>query len=229
MSDAARPKLDESALDALPVFPLPRVVLFPGGRLPLHLFEPRYRAMITDCMGARGPKAMAIALLQPGWQADYEGRPAVHEIAGAGVIVDHEELPDGTHNIVLEGVARVALEELPDDGLLYRRARARILQDVEPEGGIAESDRTALLSTATSIAAEVRRTHTDFALGLEAANGPGRIADIVADRLIADAELRQCILETLDVTSRVRSVTHALVELLALVRTQLPRRAGNAD
>ena len=79
--------LPDDELAALPVFPLPRVVFFPGTILPLHLFEPRYRAMMEDCVSS-GPKAMAVALLKPGWDDDYEGAPPIHEIAGAGRIVE---------------------------------------------------------------------------------------------------------------------------------------------
>ena len=60
-------------LAALPIFPLPRVVLLPGAALPLHVFEPRYRAMMHDCLEA-GPRAIAMAMLAPGWERDYEGR-----------------------------------------------------------------------------------------------------------------------------------------------------------
>src|SRR5690606_21229592 len=86
--------LREDELAALPIFPLPSVVLFPGSVLPLHVFEPRYRAMMEDCV-SRGPRAMAVALLRPGWERDYEGRPPVYEIAGAGRIVEWARRPDG--------------------------------------------------------------------------------------------------------------------------------------
>jgi len=220
--------LDGVALESLPVFPLPRVVLFPGASLPLHLFEPRYCAMIEDCM-AKGPRAMAIALLRPGWQATYDGRPPIYEIAGAGSILSHERLADGTHNIVLRGVARVTLEELPARGLAYRRAQATVLDDVVPPGGVPDAEVTALFSTAAAIAAEVRKAYPEFTLGIDAGDAPGRIADSVADRLIADPELRQYILETLDVSSRVSCVTQAVIELLALIHAQLQTRGRGAD
>lgn len=113
------------ALDALPLFPLPDVVLFPGVVLPLHVFEPRYRAMLRDVMRTHG--ALAVAQIVPG--ADGPS-PPIARVAGAGLVLEQEMLADGRSNIVLQGVARVALEELPEDGP-YRRARATIVEDTD--------------------------------------------------------------------------------------------------
>src|SRR5262245_6149639 len=99
------------ALDALPIFPLPQTVLFPGALLPLHVFEPRYRAMVKDCLGTH--KAMAIALIREHGERDTHRHPAIEKVAGIGVIIDHVELPDGRYNILLHGRARVRLEALP--------------------------------------------------------------------------------------------------------------------
>jgi Lon protease-like protein len=214
--------LTSEELASLPVFPLPRVVFFPGTRLPLHLFETRYRRMIEDCM-SHGPRALSVALLEPGWEADYEGRPPFHRVSGAGRIVDHVQLPNGTHNIVLQGISRVVLEELPADGLLYRRARAVVLRDVVPDGGVPFGDVSALLSCASAVAAAVRKEHPDFQLGVESTDDAGRVADLVADRLIADTTLRQRILETLDVRERVQMLMGPIGELMATLGSQ-PRR-----
>src|SRR5204863_2657330 len=78
------------ALDALPIFPLPQTVLFPGALLPLHVFEPRYRSMVKDCLSTH--KAMAVALIQAGTARDDHGHPGIEPVAGVGVIVDHVQL-----------------------------------------------------------------------------------------------------------------------------------------
>ncbi len=57
----------------IPIFPLPNAVLFPNVFLPLHIFEPRYRAMVADAL--RGDRIIGMVLLQPGFEANYEGRP----------------------------------------------------------------------------------------------------------------------------------------------------------
>lgn len=221
--------LGDRELAAIPVFPLPRVVFFPGTRLPLHLFETRYRRMVEDCL-AKGPMAMAVVLLAPGWEADYEGRPAIHEVAGAGRIVDHEQLPNGTHNVILQGLCRVRLDELPSEGLPYRRARATPLPDSLPGGSVPSADMTALLSCASSVVAAVQREHPEFSLGVEPCHGPGEVADLVADRLIADTRLRQKVLETLDVRERVRMLMDPIGELMAtLVTSGGPGRGGRSS
>ncbi|MBV9497422.1 MAG: LON peptidase substrate-binding domain-containing protein, partial [Acidobacteria bacterium] len=61
---------------SLPLFPLPNLVFFPNTRLPLHIFEPRYREMIADALDS--DQRFGIVLLRPGWQDDYYGAPAVH-------------------------------------------------------------------------------------------------------------------------------------------------------
>ena len=101
-------------LHRLPIFPLYRVSLFPHALLPLYVFEPRYREMTEHCLSAGG--SMAIATLLPGHEAEYQGRPPVRLIAGAGQVVAHRKNPDGTFNILLQGVARVRIdEELPPE------------------------------------------------------------------------------------------------------------------
>ncbi|MGH7405380.1 MAG: LON peptidase substrate-binding domain-containing protein, partial [Candidatus Methylomirabilales bacterium] len=80
----------------IPIFPLPNVVFFPHTLLPLHIFEPRYRQMLADCL--TGERWLAVVLLRPGWEAEYYGRPAVYAVAGAGEIVASERLPDGRSN-----------------------------------------------------------------------------------------------------------------------------------
>src|SRR5579859_4677506 len=112
------------ALDALPIFPLPQTVLFPGALLPLHVFEPRYRTMVKDCLGTH--KAMAVALIRETGERDTNRHPTIEAIAGVGMIIDHVELPDGRYNILLHGRARVKLTELPFVPP-YRRARGVIL------------------------------------------------------------------------------------------------------
>src|SRR5213078_2405108 len=86
----------------VPVFPLPNVILFPGMFLPLHIFEPRYREMTADAI--RGERLIAMALLKPGWENHYEGRPPIHPIMGMGKIVEQEALKDGRYNLVLLGL-----------------------------------------------------------------------------------------------------------------------------
>ena len=212
MNEPAEP-LTPSELAELPVFPLPRCVFFPGSTLPLHLFEPRYRALAEHCL-TEGPAAMAIALLQPGYEDDYDGRPPIHAIAGAGRIIAHETNDDGTHDILLHGTQRVRLDELPESGP-FRVARATAL----PTGDVSvpKGDLLALFSCASRVAEVVRRRHPEFSLGVTPSDPAPYVADILADRFVADAARRQCILEALDPSVRVSLVTEAIGELLLML------------
>ena len=112
----------------LPLFPLPNVVLFPGVLLPLHIFEPRYRAMTADALEA--DRRVGMVLLQPGWQADYDGRPPIFPIGCRGVIVHAARLEDGRFNIVLRGLDRVRILA-EDHAKPYRRGTIELAPDAE--------------------------------------------------------------------------------------------------
>ena len=110
----------------IPIFPLPNVVLFPNVFLPLHIFETRYRQMVDAALG--GDRIIGMVLLRPGWEANYEERPAVYPIGCAGVITHAERLPDGRFNIVLRGMEkfRIAAE---DTERLYRIAHVETVDE----------------------------------------------------------------------------------------------------
>ncbi len=88
--------------DVIPLFPLPNVVLFPGIPLPLHIFEPRYRAMVRDAV--RGSRLIGMVLLRGEWQEQYLGNPEIFGVGTVGEIGRVEELPDGRFNLVLRGL-----------------------------------------------------------------------------------------------------------------------------
>src|SRR6188508_2773180 len=88
----------------IPIFPLPNAVLFPNVFMPLHIFEARYRAMVSDALA--GDRIIGMVLLRAGFERDYEGRPAIFPIGCAGVVTHSEPLPDGRFNIVLKGIEK---------------------------------------------------------------------------------------------------------------------------
>jgi Lon protease-like protein len=97
----------------VPLFPLPGAFLFPGQLLPLHIFEPRYRQMIEDCLD--GPGRIVIGTIRRDEQQVPGEPPAVLRIAGIGEIVRHEKLPDGRFHIWLLGLTRVCIDEVPSE------------------------------------------------------------------------------------------------------------------
>ena len=113
---------------AIPLFPLPNVVLFPNVFLPLHIFEPRYRRMVADALA--GDRIIGMVLLRPGWEGDYEGHPPVYPIGCAGLITHSEALPDGRYNIVLRGLEKFRVVQ-EDVSRGYRMAQVEsLLEDV---------------------------------------------------------------------------------------------------
>jgi Lon protease-like protein len=88
----------------IPLFPLPNVVLFPAALLPLHIFEPRYRAMIGDAL--EGERLIGMVMLRPGWEPHYEEAPSVYPVGCAGFITHADRLPDGRYNIILRGLEK---------------------------------------------------------------------------------------------------------------------------
>jgi Lon protease-like protein len=205
----------EAALEALPIFPLPQVVLFPQTILPLHVFEPRYRALLKDCLATHGSFAMAKLTGAAGSGA----LPPIASIAGAGIIVEHQPLPDGRANILLHGRARVMLEELPFVPP-YRRARATVL--VDSHEAVSHSDKAALLACAEAFAAEIRQLNPEFSFRIPANLEAGVLSDYCAHHLLVDAALRQRLLEELRPATRVRIVT----EELALQHSAMRQESG---
>lgn len=209
------------ALPALPIFPLSGTVFFPHTLLPLHVFEPRYRQMTEQVLATH--QHMAIVCVDPNQQ---QAPKNCARIAGLGRLVHHERLPDGRFHILLQGMGRVLLEdELPLDGLLYRRARATLVHDV-----IADSERRAIADELTTLrgcyarlsdsSQECKDTLGDLPLRLAE---PHVVADLVAAALLEDVASRQEALEEMRLLRRLQIANDALATLL--LRT-LPAEAG---
>jgi ATP-dependent Lon protease len=208
----------KSALGDAPIFPLPDSVLFPGGLLPLHVFEPRYRAMLRYCMDTHG--GMVVARIADPNDRDASGEPRFASVAGLGEIVSHEPLADGRANIVLIGRARVRLEERPQEGP-FRRARAYPLVDVGDP--VSDFDYAGLIGTAMAYMTELRR-HTKFAFEMPSLSAPGAFADLCANYLLPDASVRQSLLEERDVGVRVRRAAEELAKELGILQRPEQRR-----
>jgi uncharacterized protein len=129
----------------IPLFPLPNVVLFPSVSLPLHIFEPRYREMVADALD--GDRMIGMVLLRPGWEAEYEGRPAIYRVGCAGLITHAERTEDGRYNIVLKGLHKFSVEA-EDHSRRYRIASIDpILEPLEEGDRHAISDERRRLET----------------------------------------------------------------------------------
>lgn len=212
MSDGTDPPLD---LSAVPLFPLPNVVLFPRAILPLHIFEERYKVMTADAL--RGPRVVAMALLQPGWEKDYHGRPPVEPVVCVGRILSDERLPDGRYNFLLQGVLRAAIVR-EHASHPYRTARLRPIHEqpvteldlVTERQKLAEFFADGALSQ-TGVGHQFRRI-------LSSPLTTPEIADLIAFNLLESVPLKQSLLAEPDVVRRV----HRVIESLRALRPLIP-------
>jgi uncharacterized protein len=206
---------DPDALSALPIFPLPNCVLLPGGLLPLHVFEPRYRELTRDCLA--GSQLMAIARLRPGYETTYYGRPPVYERCGVGRIICSEELPDGRFALLLRGVARIEIaRELPPERA-YRQVEARMLADATSSQSEMVGQHRKLIQLCDRLAEVIEKGGPQLRDLVRTFDDPGACADAIAAALVMDADARQELVEACDPMVRLQRtlshVSHMLCEL----------------
>jgi Lon protease-like protein len=186
----------------IPLFPLPEVVLFPGLSRQLVIYEPRYRTMVADAL--KGDRIIGMVLLQPGHEADYEGRPPIFDTGCVGHIAESQQLADGRYTIILQCLAKFRVVS-EDQSRPYRLARIEVIPEV-PKG-----DELAPLSTARE---KVARLLINV-LPLGAEPPPQDFSDAlyvntVASNLNIPETTRQQLLEDPGVLARAQ----ALVEML---------------
>jgi uncharacterized protein len=211
---------------AVPLFPLNEAVLMPHGLLPLNIFEPRYRQMVSDALDGSGQIAMAV--FEGGaWQEEYHGRPPIRPFVCLGQIVQHHKLPDGRFNILLQGVcrARILSEIPPHDGRLYREA---MLEPVGVEFGdesALDQYRRRLKAWLAGPLADLRGAD-QFKAHLDDANIPtSAILELLALTLLSNPETRYRLLAAGDPDERARIVSGELAGLERLIRRAAPQRA----
>lgn len=203
---------------SLPIFPLPDLTFFPRTMLPLHIFEARYRAMITDCLSR--DRRLAVVGLRPGYEAAYEGRPAVYPVTGVGRIVQWERLATGRYNLLLQGECRARIDrELPAD-TLYRMVAATPLEDEGADAPAVASLTSRVRSAAARILATVGRSGEELQQSLDALTEPGRLCDQIASTLIPSPATRQALLEELHVERRLERLAVALDDLRSHLREE---------
>ncbi len=200
------------ACSILPIFPLPGVQLMPGALLPLHVFEPRYRQLVADCVREQTP--LCVPQLVSGGALDATGRPSVHPYAVVGVLAAHQPLDDGRSNILVQPVARVRIVEERDVATPYRAVRAVPLDDLPV-------DRAAL----GAVGARVRALVLPLLAGLGAPNDglaralrglpDVRVAEAVAALVLRDEDARQRFLSQDSPLVRAHQVEEAVLTRVA--------------
>ncbi len=185
------------------VMPLPNAILFPRVLLPLYIFEPRYKQMLADCL--KGERMFAVALLRKGWE--NEGRnPTPHPIASIGVIRTCMARPDGSANVILEGVARVRIS----DYVKQRPYRVALVDPLEGPEDAAEGKREPLLKAVTQLAKARARMGAELPKAvlsaLRSVKNADYLSDLVSYTLLDDYYDKQAMLETLDTDERLEKL-----------------------
>jgi len=110
------------------LFPLPNFVMFPGLVKGLHIFETRYCAMLRESLST--DRLIAMALLKPGWEAEYYHHPSIYDVVCIGRVTHHAATPEGRHNILLSGLKRAKIVRENNTSLEhFRRAEVDLLED----------------------------------------------------------------------------------------------------
>lgn len=206
------------ALRRVRIFPLPSSVLIPGGSLPLHVFEPRYRRLVADVL--HGDRVVGIPLLHPGWEASYDAHPDLFTVMGVGVVRAADRLADGRYNILVQGVLRARIvEELPSDQP-YRIVRAEPFEDALPPAGAAALAGPA--QVLRQLAVELATALPDhagpaFAKACVRERDVGRLADLAASSVLIDTRERQEFLEEASVEKRLRIASDGVAKILLQV------------
>lgn len=179
------------ATTRLSIFPLPGAILFPCLQLPLHIFEPRYRAMVSDALA----RDRRIAMIQP--QAAEEGAP-LFRVGCVGHIGQVEALDDGRFNVVLEGISRFRIVRELEVVTPFRQVEAELIEDAEDQV-ISAIERAGFERAARQFAdAQGYSVNWDAVSRLDdesLINGVSQIAPF-------DAAAKQALLEARDISER---------------------------
>ena len=210
----------------VPLFPLPSTVFYPNTLLPLHIFESRYRQMITRAL--EGDSQIGMVLLRPGWENDYYGHPAIVSIGCMGKIEKHSKLPEGKYNILLCGLHRFRiLKEVR--GKVYRRAQVELLQeindcDLSSKTSPIKNHVIEHLKQYLGNIPEGKKVGQD--LNLETCTTLASLIDRIAYSFDLSIEEKQVFLEEQDVAKRA-DILHSVIDL-KLQLAQLSRKfTGN--
>ncbi len=204
-------------IDGLPIFPLPHIAFFPNTLLPLHVFEPRYMAMLDDVWD--GDRLLGIVQLRPGWEDAYYGAPDVHPVLGVGRIVHRSDAPKGRANILVRGLSRAIIVDEARTKLMYRTVTAQMLG----------SDTSDDFATARRIAT-IRHLFAQLLQGIDGVDmdgagalfapeaDPSVVVDAIAAALPIDPDAKQDLLAELDVPRRADRLADLLVDLATEAR-----------
>lgn len=207
------------------LFPLPDLVMFPHVLQPLHIFEPRYRELFEAALA--DDRLIAMAVLAPGWEPDYEGRPTLQPFACLGRIATHQRLDDGRYNFLLQGVRRVRIIRELEHQSSFRVAEARLCEDVySPQFAQTRPQlRRRLVDSFKQQLPKLPDAHEQLDQLLGSEIPLGMLTDLVSYALELGMELKQQLLGEVDVDARAR----LLLERLDRLATEPLGSKGGTD
>ncbi len=208
------------------LFPLPNLVLFPRVMQPLHIFEPRYCELLEEAVA--GDRLIAMALLRPGWEDDYEGTPLIYPVVCLGRVAVHQKTEAGSYNLLLSGVNRVQIvRELPKRKR-FREAVARICPDRHAPERAAEGPalqrrlRSALLDMSDCL--PQAQEQLEYLLGADVQLGT--LTDVLSYMLDLSLAEKQSLLAEFDVYRRAERLLEHLEVMAGDVQ---PGSSGEAE
>ena len=220
-SDAAQ------ILPAVPLFPLPNVVLMPTAILPLHIFEQRYRDMTRDAL--LGKRQVAMALLKPGWEKLYHGKAAIDPIVCVGTILTHEQLSDGRYNLLLQGHMRARIVRELKTQAIYRVAELEVIHSQPVVEIDLTDDRGRMIEMFASQPLSRSTIGQQFAKLLQSTMPTQEVADLAAFTFIEDVNIKQELLAETDVRRRVRRVVQMLESLRPMIITSIQKQKAGEN
>lgn len=224
--------LGRPQLSAVPLFPLPGVVLFPRAILPLHIFEERYKRMTADALDGdpalSQPRQIAMALLKPGWEKCYYSRATIEPVVCVGTILSHERLPDGRYNFLLQGHTRARVIREYREGVYTDRPYRVAELEPLPVSHVLEIDFSAERDRLGQVFADTPLAGTSLGRQMrQLLAGPlptCDLADLIAFNVFDDVGLKQSLLAEPDTRRRVQKTVSALERLLPILQ---PGIGGN--
>ncbi|HLP26346.1 MAG TPA: LON peptidase substrate-binding domain-containing protein [Acidobacteriota bacterium] len=188
--------------ETVPVMTLPNTVFFPQSLLPLHIFEPRYRAMLRDVLATN--RLFAVAHLDASHADATASAEPPHRIASVGIVRACQEAEDGTSNLLLQGVARVEIREIIHEEP-YRVIAVRPLATVwggnHTQLEIMRLEVLRLVQLRRRLGTPAPKGMTQF---LETIEDFDTFADVAAFNLCDNVALKQRLLEELDTRQRLK-------------------------
>ena len=202
-----------AAAEPVRLFPLPNLVMFPHVVQPLHIFEPRYCDMLEAALAR--DKLIAMVLLEPGWESDYEGRPALSPVACLGKVIAHERLPTGRHNILLRGLKRAAIRRELPPAASFRQAEVDLLDDFYPASSAPQRAQVQrdLLALARRLLPDSDALHEQLDELLASQASLGMLTDIFAFTLGFPTAVKQRLLAEWNVERRAKLLCEKLSAL----------------